>query len=230
MIIIGWTSTLSTLMANRIFPLEKIFGSRTRVKIIALFTTGVKRPYFVREIARTVNERLNAVRRELDILEKFGMLGSQQDKRRKYYTLNEKFMLTEELGSIMKKAGPGIEDVLFKHIEMLGDVQYACLSGYFTSVENAPTDLLIIGTVNEKQLEAFVRRIEMTINREISYTPMTENEYTYRKNFNDTFLRQLFSQPHKELVNKLPANLQPTQLLKKQKSGLVADMSHHSVD
>src|SRR5690348_10975837 len=106
-------------MATKAFPLEKIFGSRTRVKIIALFTTGVKRPYFVREIARTVGERLNAVRRELDILEKFGMLNSVQDKRRKYYTLNEKFILIDELGSIMKKAGPGIEDVLFKHIEMI---------------------------------------------------------------------------------------------------------------
>jgi hypothetical protein len=34
------------------FPLEKIFGSRTRIKVITLFTTGIKRPYYVREIAR----------------------------------------------------------------------------------------------------------------------------------------------------------------------------------
>lgn len=216
-------------MANRIFPLEKIFGSRTRVKIIALFTTGVKRPYFVREIARTVNERLNAVRRELDILEKFGMLTSLQDKRRKYFTLNEKFTLIDELGSIMKKAGPGIEDVLFKHIDMLGDVMYACLSGYFTASPDAPTDLLIVGTVNEKQLEAFVRRIELAVNREVSYTPMTENEYKYRRNFNDIFLRQVFTGAYKELVNKLPADLQPSQFLKKQKAGVIVDMPHQLV-
>lgn len=219
------TSTLKNIsMANKGFPLEKIFGSRTRVKIIALFTTGVKRPYFVREISRTVNERLNAVRRELDILEKFGMVLVQQDKRRKYYTLNEKFPLIDELGSIMKKAGPGIEDVLFKHIEMLGDISFACLSGYFTAVDNSPTDLLIVGTVHEKQLEAFVRRIEIAINREISYTPMTEAEYKYRKNFNDIFLRQVFSQPIKELVNKLPADLHPAQFTKKQKSGIAAEI------
>lgn len=198
------------------FPLEKIFGSRTRVKIIALFTTGVKRPYFVREIARTVDERLNAVRRELGILEKFGMLQTYQDKRRKYYTLNEAFLLVDELASIMQKAGPGIEDVLFKNLEKIGDIQYACVSGYFTNVENAPTDLFIIGKVDEKQLEGFARRIEHQINREIAYTPMTENEYKYRRNFNDIFLRQIFSKPYKELINKLDADMQPSELIKKQ--------------
>lgn len=203
--------------ASRIFPLEKIFGSRTRVKIIALFTTGVKRPYFVREISRTVNERLNAVRRELDILLKFGMLNSYDDKRRKYYVINDKFALFDELASIMKKAGPGVEDVLFKNIEAIGDIKYACLTGYFTGITGAPTDLFMIGSLHEKQLEGFIRRIEMTINREITYTPMTETEYKYRKNFNDMFLRQIFSQPYKELVNHLSAELQPTTLTKKQK-------------
>ncbi|MBI3255922.1 MAG: winged helix-turn-helix transcriptional regulator [Candidatus Andersenbacteria bacterium] len=205
------------MAVNRVFPLEKIFGSRTRVKIIALFTTGVKRPYFVREISRTVNERLNAVRRELDILLKFGMLNSYDDKRRKYYVINDKFALFDELSSIMKKAGPGVEDVLFKNIEAVGDIKYACLTGYFTGVASAPTDLFIIGTLHEKQLDAFIRRIEMTINREITYTPMTETEYKYRKNFNDMFLRQIFSQPYKELVNHLSPELQPTTLSKKQK-------------
>ena len=211
------------MAVNRMFPLEKIFGSRTRVKIIALFTTGVKRPYFVREISRTVNERLNAVRRELDILQKFGMLTSYDDKRRKYYLMNDKFALIEELASIMKKAGPGVEDVLFKSIDTIGDVKYACLSGYFTGVEDGETDLFLVGTLNEKQLEAFVRRIEMTINREIIYTPMTESEYKYRKNFNDVFLRQIFASPHKELVNRLSPDLQPSTLGKKQKAGAVVD-------
>lgn len=192
------------------FPLEKIFGSRTRVKVITLFTTGVKRPYFVREIARHVNERLNAVRRELDILRKIGMLETYADKRRKYYVVNANFILLEELGSIMQKTGPGIEDVLFKNIERLGDVRYACLSGFFTGAKEASTDLLIVGTIDENRLKAFIERIEKQLNREITYTPMTESEYRYRRNFNDLFLRQIFMHPYKELANKLDSQLQPT--------------------
>lgn len=210
-------------MATQKFPLEKIFGSRTRVKIITLFTTGVKRPYFVREIARTIDERLNAVRRELDILEKIGMLNTYDDKRRKYYVVDEGFALFEELASIMKKAGPGVEDVLFKHIENIGDVQYACVTGYFTSATGAPTDLFVVGNINEDRLNMFAKRIEQQVNREISYTPMTMNEFQYRMNFNDMFLRQIFNSPHKELINKLPHELQPNEAFGAKSSNIIRD-------
>lgn len=200
-------------MSLQNFPLEKIFGSRTRVKIITLFTAGVKRPYYVREISRNVNERLNAVRRELEILRKIGMLSTHDSKRRKYYTLNPEFMLIDELSSIMQKAGPGIEDTLFKNIERLGDIHYAVLSGYFTGVADAPTDVLIVGDVDEVRLEGFIKRVEHQLDHELTYTPMTQNEFKYRINFNDVFLRSIFQKPHKELLNKLDDSLNPKQLV-----------------
>ncbi|MGH9857142.1 MAG: winged helix-turn-helix domain-containing protein [Acidobacteriota bacterium] len=207
-------------MADQPFPLEKIFGSRTRVKVMTLFTTGVKRPYFVREISRIVNERLNAVRRELGILEKIGMLTSFEEKRRKYYVVQETFILYKELASIMQKAGSGVEDVLFKHLENIGDVQYACVSGYFTGAL-APTDLFVIGAIDDHKLENFVHHIERQVNREISYTPMSINEYQYRLNFNDIFLRQLFSVSYKELVNKLARDLQPSEVVDKKTPNII---------
>ncbi|MDZ4341799.1 MAG: winged helix-turn-helix domain-containing protein, partial [Candidatus Binatia bacterium] len=160
-------------MNSKSFPLEKIFGSRTRVKIITLFTTGVKRPYYVREISRNVNERLNAVRRELDILRKIGMLTTHDNKRRKYYVLNHNFFLIDELASIMQKAGPGVEDTLFKNMERLGDLKYACVSGYFTGAKESPTDILLVGSLNEERLANFIKRIEDQLDQEITYTPMT---------------------------------------------------------
>jgi DNA-binding transcriptional ArsR family regulator len=208
-------------MSIRNFPLEKIFGSRTRVKIITLFTAGVKRPYYVREIARNVNERLNAVRRELEILRKIGMLSTHDSKRRKYYALIPDFMLLDELSSIMQKAGPGIEDTLFKNIERLGDIKYVALSGYFTAFVDAPTDVLIVGDVDEARLEGFMKRIEQQLDHELSYTPMTTNEFKYRMNFNDIFLRSIFQKPYKELVNKLEESLNPNQLVTQSSPSIV---------
>src|SRR3989344_5999344 len=106
-------------MNTKPFPLEKIFGSRTRAKVISLFTTGINRPYYVREISRAVNERLNAVRRELDILSKVGMLTFYENKRRKYYEVNPEFILLSELTSIMRKVGPPIEDNLLKYLDQV---------------------------------------------------------------------------------------------------------------
>ena len=208
-------------MNIKTFPLEKIFGSRTRVKVITLFTSGISRTYYVREIARAVNERLNAVRRELDILRKIGMLTFYNSKRRKYYVLNREFILVSELASIMQKAGPGIEDLLFKDIVKTGNILYACVSGFFTGATTSPTDLLIIGNVDEYRLEELVRRIEKQVGREITYTPITENEYRYRRNFNDLFLRQIFSNSYKEIVNKLDAQIRPEKAPAKQASTLV---------
>src|SRR3989338_408530 len=196
-------------MSTKPFPLEKLFGSRTRVKVITLFTTGISRPYYVREISRAVNERLNGVRRELDILMKIGMLNSYESKRRKYYTLKPDFVLNKELTSIMAKAGPLIEDSLFKNIEKLGDVQFACATGIFTQSENSPTDLFIIGTIDEQKLKYFARLIEHQIGHEITYTPITLNEYRYRRNFNDMFLRQIFTNPYTVIINHLEGDLRP---------------------
>jgi len=191
------------------FPLEKIFGSRTRVKVITLFTTGINRPYYVREIARAVDERLNAVRRELDILSKIDMLHSYESKRRKYFVVNQKFHFLEELTSIMTKAGPKVEDSLFKNIARIGDVQFACASGVFTNAETSPTDLFIIGDIDETKLGYLAKLIEHQIGSEISYTPITLNEYHYRRNFNDMFLRQIFSQPYTVIINKLDSDKSP---------------------
>src|SRR3989344_1100667 len=203
------------------FPLEKIFGSRTRVKIISLFTTGISRPYYVREIARAVDERLNAVRRELGILQKIGMLTTYDNKRRKYYTVDPKFVLLQELTSIMRKAGPRVEDGLFKNIDRIGDVRYVAASGIFTGATASPTDLLIIGSVNEAKLENFAKQVEQQIGREITYTPITENEYRYRRNFNDMFLRQIFAEPYKVILTKLASQIQPQAPTKQATASLV---------
>lgn len=207
-------------MSPKTFPIEKIFGSRTRVKIITLFTTGISRPYFVREISRTINERLNAVRRELDILQKIGMLNSYPRKRRKYYTVDQNFVLFEELTSIMKKTGPRLEDGLFKNIERLGEISYVCATGVFTGAQKAPTDLLIIGNVDEQKLAIFAKRIESQIGQEITYTPITENEFRYRRNFNDIFLSQIFSGTYQVIIDNLKEPLQPKELTKQKAASL----------
>lgn len=59
--------------------LEKLFGSNARVKILKLFLTRPEEKFYIREIARDLKLQLNSVRRELDNLEKFGLLTSDPD-------------------------------------------------------------------------------------------------------------------------------------------------------
>lgn len=54
--------------------LSNLFGSKTRVKILKLFLTHPDDKFYIRQISRDLKLQLNSVRRELDNLEKFGLL------------------------------------------------------------------------------------------------------------------------------------------------------------
>ncbi len=54
--------------------LSHLLGSKARVKILKLFLLNTEEKYYIREIARKLDLQVNSVRRELENLEKFGLL------------------------------------------------------------------------------------------------------------------------------------------------------------
>jgi hypothetical protein len=183
--------------------LERLFGSRTRMKLLTLFTSGVRRPYYVRELTRLTKERVNSIRREVENLRQIGLLSTHVRKGKKYYVVNPKFPLLEELGKLTSKTGKPLQDRLFEGIRRVGNIKLVLLSGFFTQDPKAPTDLLIIGDVREMALAAFVREIEEELGTEINYTAMTVTEFEYRRNMNDNFLREVYARKPVELLNTL---------------------------
>lgn len=189
-------------------PLERLFGSRTRAKLLALFTGGVKRPYYVRELSRLMSERVNSIRREVENLRRIGLLSTHLRRGKKFYVVNPRFPLLDELTKLTTKSGKSVEDRLFEGIRKVGSVRLVLLTGFFTQAKQAPTDLLIVGDVREPALRQFVHGIEEEVGREINYTAMSITEYEYRRNMNDYFLRQVMASRPLELINTLtPARL-----------------------
>lgn len=184
-------------------PLERLFGSRTRAKLLALFTGGVRRPYYVRELARITGERVNSIRREAENLRRIGLVSSQFRRGRKFYLVNAGFPLINELSKITARGRKGVEDRLFEGIRRIGSVRLVVLTGFFTQARRAPTDLLIVGEVREPALEQFISLIEEELGREINYTVMSPTEYEYRQSMNDNFLRQVAGSRPVELINTL---------------------------
>ena len=68
--------------------LQKLFTSRTRVKLLTLFMMNPGREMYVREIARSTEENINAIRRELANLEEMGLLKSKRRKSKDPFVLN----------------------------------------------------------------------------------------------------------------------------------------------
>lgn len=71
-------------------PTEKLFGSKTRAKLLDLFFANTNKSFYVREITRLIEEQINSVRRELMNLEGIGVIRSETFDNKIYYAANMK--------------------------------------------------------------------------------------------------------------------------------------------
>ena len=87
---------------------------------------------FIREISRTMNENINAVRRELSNLEQIGLLKSKKEGNMKYYSVNRDFFIYDELKSIILKT-EGVAKVINDDLSKIGNIKLAFIYGSFAS-------------------------------------------------------------------------------------------------
>lgn len=182
--------------------LEQLFGSRTRVKLLRLFLSNPGRHYFVREITRKVEERINSVRRELKNLEDMGLITSLDKNQKKYYQANDNFILFPELKSLILKAQVILEEKLVSDIKSLGNIQYMVLTGFFVGMKDLSTDILIVGKINRKKLHRLMKKFERVFNHAINYTMMTITEFKYRRDLTDRFLYDILENKKIVMIDK----------------------------
>jgi predicted transcriptional regulator len=84
--------------------LELLFSSRVRLKVLEAFLINPAAKYHSRELARLIDERQNAVWRELQNLEEAELLESETIGKRKDYSLRRQHPLVPELRRLILKA------------------------------------------------------------------------------------------------------------------------------
>lgn len=168
--------------------LDRIFGSRTRVKLLRIFLTNPDNNYYVRELTRKIKERINSVRRELDNLEKIELITHHADGQKKYYRVNASFLLYPELKALIFKSQMIVERNLGRSLKQIGQISYLALTGIFTGVLEAQTDILIVGKTNRKKLKRLIQQFHKDLDQRIRYTVMSKKEFEYRNDLTDKFL------------------------------------------
>jgi len=170
--------------------LSDLIISRVRVKLLEIFLSRPGQIIHVRELVRLCKEEINAVRRELAHLEKAGLLGKEPRANRLYYSLRRDYPLYYDLLELVTKT-TGLGGAILKNRNKLGRIKFAMLSGRFArniggSAEDV--DLLVVGSVVVPEVAALVREEELRRGREIFFTPMTEEEFVFRKKKKDPFI------------------------------------------
>lgn len=179
-----------------------ILISKVRVKILELFLGNPGQSYHVRDIVRRVDEEINAVRRELARLEKTGFVSSEWRANRRYYSAKTDYVFFKEFLSMVNK-GIGLGGAIIKNKAKLGKINYAMLSNSFVSGKPYTpneVDLFVVGTIVLPELGAIIREEEARRSREINFTPMTEEEFNFRKNRRDPFVLSIITKPKVMLV------------------------------
>lgn len=169
--------------------LKRLFTSNTRVKLLTLFLLNPDSEFFIRELTRKLDEQINSIRRELDNLKKMGLLKTKSKNRKKYYIVNKKFVIYNELRNIVLKA-LSEKDSIVKNLQDFGDIDVIVLSGIFIEKES-PIDLLLVGQVDRARLETYFTH-ELETKKPVKFSIMSKEEYLYRKKCNDKFLHDIF--------------------------------------
>lgn len=172
--------------------LSDIVTSKVRTKILELFFSDLGEMYHVRGIVREIGEEINAVRRELENLEKKGLLKKEPRGNRVYYWARTDYPLFGDMVSIVTK-NTGLGKSIIESRNKIGKISYVMFSGKFArgkgSKKDDEVDILIIGEVVLPELAALIRAEESKRGREINYTVMSKEEFDFRKKRRDPFLQ-----------------------------------------
>lgn len=182
--------------------LEELFVSRVRVKILQLFLTSPDLLLHVREIVRRVSEEINAVRRELGRMDKYGMVTSEWRANRRLYSFKKNYIFYKELLCLVSKT-TGIGGDVIKNKNQLGKIKYCFISTKL--VKNLPVktddiDLLIVGNIILPELQTIVANEQTKREREINYSYMDEAEFKFRVRRRDSFILNVLIQPKIMLI------------------------------
>ena len=183
--------------------LEELFVSRVRVKILQLFLSSPQESLFhVREIVRRVSEEINAVRRELSRMEKFGMVVSEWRANRRLYRFKKDYLFYKELLSLVAKTS-GLGGNLVKGKARLGKIKFAFVSTRFlkgVSSNSEDVDLLVVGGIVLPELQSIIADEQAKREQEINYSFMDEEEFKFRVRRRDPFILKVLLQPKVMLV------------------------------
>ena len=187
-------------------PLEKLFGSKTRAKLLALFFENPDKSYYVREITRVIDEQINSVRRELTNLNALGLVKVETYENKVYYSANNRHPFARPMTEIFSKKINAVRDM---------DVHRTGWDEYTRSVKNILSalivtnrvpgqdgiDLLIVGDDRAKKLTHWAEVVEKKQGKPLNYVIISREDYLYRKSVKDKFIAEIWTLEISEIID-----------------------------
>jgi predicted transcriptional regulator len=154
-----------------------LITSKTRIKILMRLFLNPNQNAYLRELADEFSASPSQVREELRQLDSAGFLESHKNGRQIQYQANRKHPLFHELQSMVQKA-LGMDRILDSILERLGNLEEAYLiDDYAEGKDTGIIDLVLVGDIDQENLNDLVRKTERYIDRKIRTLILTSEEW-----------------------------------------------------
>ena len=186
--------------------LDKLFGSKTRAKLLGLFFDNPEKSYYVREITRVIEEQINSVRRELNNLSALGLVKTENYENKVYYSADMKHPFARPMTEIFARSS-GKKSITEGGRSTTKNETPSVWEEYVRPVANLVAglivtnripgqdglDLLIIGDDRTHKLTKWAEVVEKRMGKPLNYAIMSREDYIYRKSVRDKFLADVMS-------------------------------------
>lgn len=187
--------------------IDKLFGSKTRVKLLHLFMNHPGQSFYVREITRLIDEQINSVRRELSNMLEVGVITSDTADNKLYYQVNQRYEFYTALRAIFagesisaeqvsNATADGVNEQEVTIIQDIPSLRLAILAGVLVKGSTASVDVVLVGNVSPQKVHAAISMIEKLEGREINYTVLPYDEFYYRLSVRDKFITEILAAKH----------------------------------
>jgi predicted nucleotidyltransferase len=197
---------------NSYDTLNKLFGSPYRAKLLRLF---IFNPGSIIDRA-TVGERTkipaSRLNSEINVLKSAGIIKERPipikmrlTRAKTGFELSPNFPLTKEIKKLLNADFLEHRDEIVRRFKNCGRIRLLIVSGIFVENTDSRVDLVIVGeNLKRNVIERIIRGIEAEIGRELVYSIMEADDFRYRSNSSDKFIRDIFDYPHEFIIDKMP--------------------------
>lgn len=200
--------------------IEKLFESAARAKLLKLFLMNPDMDFSAEDAARQAKIRPRQFNGEVKRLLKLGIarngatkliaLAPSKSRKKsrpvtvKTFSANNEFPLFAELRMLMLKSAPHAKGHLAAKIKRLGNIKLAILAGVFIDSPSSRADMLMVGDgFNKSRIKSFIQWLESEVGKELNYVVMSTQEFKYRMDMYDRFVRDILEFPHETVINRL---------------------------
>jgi len=172
--------------------LNKLFSSKTRVEILKLFLFNANNSFYQRQISNLTAQSIRGVQREVDKLNKIGIIEKSIQGNRIYYKINKKCPIAQDLKNIFFKS-VGIAEALKENLKEK-EIKIAFIYGSYAKGEESllsDIDLMAVGDISSKELSSILSKPKKELMREINYVVFSLNEFINKAIQKDHFINSV---------------------------------------